>query len=175
MASKQELIAKVYYDKAGYGSKSRTLAEAREKDKSITKSDVDERFNKNIEIKTKPRGQNSYIPPNAFHELQFDLFFINDIPNQKIKVGALMIDIFSKAMTVIPIQSKSEGDVAMALVEGFKKMGGFCKLFFTDDESALNTKSIQDYLKEKGIKRYTTRNHAAFSEVAIKTCSKNAV
>ena len=85
------------------------------------------------------------------------------------KVGALMIDVFSKYMTVIPIKSKSEGDVAMALVEGFKKMGGFCKLLFTDDESALNTKSIQDYLKEKGIEHYTTRNHAAFSEVAIKT------
>ena len=124
---KQKIISDIYYDKSGYGSKRRTLQESREKDKSITKADIDDFFNKNIEIKTKPRGQNSYIPPNAFHEFQFDLFFINDIPNQKMKVGALMIDIFSKAMTVIPIQSKSEGD---ALVEGFKKMGGFVNYNF---------------------------------------------
>ena len=80
-----------------------------------------------------------------------------------------MIDVFSKYMTVIPIKSKSEGDVASALIEGFNKMGGVCRLLYTDDEGALNTKSIQDYLKEKGVEHYTTRTHAAFSEVAIKT------
>ena len=102
-------------------------------------SDVNEFCKNNIEEKRKPRGQNSFVPKEPFYEFQFDLFFINDIPNQKMKVGALMIDIFSKGVTVIPMQSKSEGDVAMALVEGFQKMGGFCKLLFTDDESALNT------------------------------------
>lgn len=48
-------------------------------------------------------------------------------------------------------------------------MGNHCELLFTDDEGALNTKSIQDYLKEKGIEHYTTRGHASFGEVAIKT------
>ena len=71
-----------------------------------------------------------------------------------------MTDIFSKYMTVIPIPSKNEGDAASALIEGFKKMGNYCEFFFTDDEGALNTKSIQDYLKEKGIEHYTTRGHA---------------
>ena len=69
-------------------------------------------FKKNVEEKKKMRGQNSYIPPRAFHEFQFDLFFINDLPDQKFKVGSLMIDAFSKYMVVMPIKSKSEGDVA---------------------------------------------------------------
>lgn len=50
MSSKQELIANIYYDRAGYGSKNATLKDAREKDKSITKADVEEFFRKNVEI-----------------------------------------------------------------------------------------------------------------------------
>ena len=74
MASKQEIIASIYYDRSGYGSKQRTLQESREKDKSITKADIDDFFNKNIEEKRKPRGQNSFVAPHAFWEFQLDLF-----------------------------------------------------------------------------------------------------
>ena len=56
--------------------------------------DVNEFFRKNVEEKRKPRGQNSFVAPHSFYEFQFDLFFINDLENQKSKVGALMIDIF---------------------------------------------------------------------------------
>ena len=41
MASKQDIINNVYYDKGGFGSKNRTLQEARQKDKSITINDMD--------------------------------------------------------------------------------------------------------------------------------------
>ena len=58
--SKQEIINDVYYDRAGYGSRQRTLKEAREKDKSITIDDVNEFFKKNVEAKRKPVGQNSF-------------------------------------------------------------------------------------------------------------------
>ena len=44
MSSKQEIISKIYFDRAGYGSKATTLKDAREKDKSITKEDVEEFF-----------------------------------------------------------------------------------------------------------------------------------
>ena len=47
----------IYYDKSGYGSKQRALQESREKDKSITKADIDDFFNKNIEIKTNQEGK----------------------------------------------------------------------------------------------------------------------
>ena len=51
MSNQQEIISNVYYDRAGYGSRSRTLREAREKDKSITIDDVNEFFKKNVEAK----------------------------------------------------------------------------------------------------------------------------
>ena len=46
MSSKQEIIANIYYDKGGFGSKAVTLRDAREKDKTITKDDVEAFFKK---------------------------------------------------------------------------------------------------------------------------------
>ena len=94
MSEKQKIINDVYFDKAGFGSKQRTLSEAREKDKTITMSDINEFFRKNVEQKRKPGGQNSFVAPYSAYEYQMDLFFINDLKEQKFKVGVLMIDVF---------------------------------------------------------------------------------
>ena len=42
MSSKQDIINDTYFDRGGFGSKARTLQEARKKDKSITAEDVNE-------------------------------------------------------------------------------------------------------------------------------------
>lgn len=75
--SKQEIIANIYYDKSGFGSKETTLEDAKRKDKTITMQDVEEFFKNNIEDKRKQRGQNSFVAPYAFHTFQVDLFFIS--------------------------------------------------------------------------------------------------
>ena len=72
---KQKIISDISYDKSGYGSKGITLKDARQKDKTITMSDVNEFFKKNVEEKRKMRGQNSFVAPHAFWEFQLDLFF----------------------------------------------------------------------------------------------------
>ena len=41
MSDKQGIISNVYFDKSGYGSKKITLADAKEKDESITMNDID--------------------------------------------------------------------------------------------------------------------------------------
>ena len=74
MSEKQKIINDVYFDKAGFGCKQRTLSEAREKDKTITLSDISEFFRKNVEQKRKPVGQNSFIAPHSAYEYQMDLF-----------------------------------------------------------------------------------------------------
>ena len=58
-------------------------------DKTITMQDVEEFFKNNIEEKRKPRGQNSFVAPYAYHTFQIDLFFISkkDLGNQKFRVG----------------------------------------------------------------------------------------
>ena len=135
----------------------------------LRKKMLNSSLRKNVEEKRKMRGENSFIPKKAMWEFQFDLFFVNDMPDQKFKVGAIMIDVFSKFTVVVPIKSKNEGDVASALIEGFNKMGGKPKILYTDDETALSTKSIQDYLKKHDIEHHRTRGHAQFSERGIRT------
>ena len=61
MSSKQDIISSIYYDRSGYGSRATTLKDAREKDATITKEDVEELFRKNVEEKRKPRGENSFV------------------------------------------------------------------------------------------------------------------
>ena len=38
-------------------------------------ADVEEFFRKNIEIKKKPRGENSFVAPHNNHTYQVDIFF----------------------------------------------------------------------------------------------------
>ena len=103
-SNRQKTINDIYYDRSGFGSRATTLKDAREKDKSITKEDVEEFFWKNVEEKRKPRGENSFVAPHAHFEYQLDLFFIskNDLENQKFRIGLALTDIFSKYATVIP-------------------------------------------------------------------------
>ena len=49
MTSKQDIIRDVYFDRAWFGSRARTLKEAREKDKTITAEDINEFFKNNVE------------------------------------------------------------------------------------------------------------------------------
>ena len=120
MASKQDIINNVYYDKGGFGSKNRTLQEARQKDKSTTINDINEFF-RNVEQKAKPRGQNSFVAHNAYYKFQIDLFFLNDIPKQKFEIGMMCIDTFSKYMAVVPLMSKQPPDILAGLMECMKK------------------------------------------------------
>ena len=168
MSEKQKIVNDVYFDKAGFGSKSRTLAEAQEKDKTITMGDINEFFRKNVEQKRNPVGQNSFIAPHSAYEYQMDSFFINDLKEQKFKVGVLMIDVFDKFMHVVPVNSKQEGDVASGMIECLNKMGKKPEIIYTDDEGALNKEAIQKYLKDENIEHHRTRAHPHFSERAIR-------
>ena len=49
MTSKQDIISNIYFDRSGFGSKATTLQDAKKKDASITKEDVEEFFRKNVE------------------------------------------------------------------------------------------------------------------------------
>ena len=165
--SKQDTIAKIYFNESGYGSRARTLKESREKDKTITMTDIEEFFRKNVEQKKQLRGFNSFVSPYPFYEFQVDLFFINDLEKQNYRVGMIIIDTFSRYMVIIPIKSKGEGDVAAGLIEGLNKFDKQPEIIYSDDEKALSTDAIQKYLKDEGIYHHITRAHANFSERGI--------
>lgn len=56
MTSKQDILEKVYFNDAGHGSKQSILKESREKDKTVTMSDIDIFFRKHVEQKKTVEG-----------------------------------------------------------------------------------------------------------------------
>ena len=171
-SEKQKIINDIYFDRAGYGSKAVTLKDAREKDKSITKEDVEEFFRKNVEVKKKPRGYNSFVAPHNSHTYQIDLFFIgkNDFEKkQDFKGGLVAIDVLSKYAVVIPIKSKKPIPVITATMEALQKMGKKPKIIYTDDEKAIASSEFKEYVEGEGIELYRTRGHPAFAERMIRT------
>ena len=169
--SKQKIINDIYFDRAGFGSKATTLKDARAKDPSIRMEDVDEFFRKNVEVRRKARGENSFIPPEPYYEYQLDLFFISkdDIENfQKFRVGMVLIDIFTKYCVVVPVKSKQPADVLAGMMEGIKKHGRKPKLIYSDEEGSLNSEVVLSYLKEEKIELHRTRGHPSFAEAFIK-------
>ena len=171
MASdKQKIINDIYYDRSGFGSRATTLQDAKKKDTTITKEDVEEFFRKNVEEKRKPRGENSFVAPHAHWEYQLDLFFISkkDLKRQKFRIGLVLIDVFSKYATVIPIKSKEPPDVLAGIMEGLQKMGDKPELFYSDEEGSLYSKTVIEFLGGK-IEIHRTRGHPAFAERFIRT------
>ena len=96
-------------------------------------------------------------------------FSINDLDEQKFRVGMLMVDIFDKFMHVVPIKGKKEEDLTSGMIECLHKMGKKPDLIYTDDEGAMNKEAIQKYLKGENIEHHRTRAHPNFSERAIRT------
>ena len=168
MSQKEEAINNIFHDRSGYGSIKKTYDDAKKKDSSITLKDVKEWFQKNVQQKKQLRGFNSFVAPFSNYEYQVDLFFINDLPEQKYKVGMMMIDVFSKYMVVLPLTGKTEGDIGAGLIEGFVKMGT-PEFLYTDDETALSTEAMKTYFKEHNIHHIITRGHANVAERAIRT------
>ena len=170
MSEKQKVIYDTYFDRSGYGSKSNTLKDAKKKDSSITMADVEEFFKKNVEVKKKPRGQNSFTAPYNNHTYQLDLFFISkdDIEaTQKFRAGLVMIDVLSKYAVVVPIKSKDAPDVIAGTMEGLEKMKAKPKIIYSDDEGSLSGNDFKQLVEDKGIELY--RGHPAFAERFIRT------
>ena len=80
-----------------------------------------------------------------------------------------MIEVFSRFMHVVPIKGKDEANIASGMIEAFHKMGGKPQILYTDDEGGLQKEAIREYLDKEGIHHHRTREHANFSERAIKT------
>ena len=97
------------------------------------------------------------------------MFFINDLPNQKFKVGMVLIDIFTRYSTVIPIKSKQPPDILAEVMEGLQKMKSKPEGIHSDEEGSLYDKTVEDYFKDEGIELYRTRGHPNFAERFIRT------
>ena len=143
--SKSEIINKIYHDPAGHGSMKTTYEDAKQKDKSITYVDVKKWFETNIETKTQLKGYNSFIANDPKEEYQMDLFFMNYLKDPEFNIGLLMVDIFTKFVSIIPMKANNAPAIQEAMKEAMIQMGGKPQTLFTDDEGGLNTPLFQTY------------------------------
>ena len=105
-------------------------------------------------------GQNSFIPPCPFYELQMDSSYLEH--TQLEVVSFRLLDIFTKYMVVVPIQDNLEGDIAAGMIED-SKMAGEPGLLHMHDDTGLNTPWL---FKGKGRSTLGTRGHPNLSEKA---------
>ena len=170
--NKDDIIKSIYFDRAGFGSVNTTYKDAKAKEPSITLNDVKEWFRKNIEIKKKQRGFNSFVAPHNNHTYQIDILFISkkDLKTkQRFRGGLVCIDVLSKFAVVVPVRRKETGSVIKGTKEAIKKMGEKPEIIYTDDEKAIASGEFKQYVEEEGIELYRTRNHPAFAERFIRT------
>ena len=170
--SKQETIGNVYHDKSGYGSKKTTLEDSKKKDPTIKMADVEELFKKNVEIKRKPRGQNSFVAPHNNRTYQVDIFFISkkDLKvKQRYRAGLVCIDVLSKFAVVVPVRRKETGSAIKGTKGALQKMGKNPKIIYSDDEKTIASGEFQQFVEDEGIELYRTRGHPAFAEAFINT------
>ena len=169
---KQDIISKIYFDRAGFGSKANTLKDAREKDKSIKMSDVEEFFRKNVEVKKLPRGHNSFVAPHNNHTYQVDIFFISkkDLKvKQRFRAGLVCIDVLSNFCVVVPVRRKETNSVIKGTKTALEKMDKKPKIIYSDDEKAIASAEFRSFVEDEGIELYRTRGHPAFAEAFIRT------
>ena len=87
---------------------------------------------------------------------------------QEDKMGLSVTDIFSKFISISPIKTKGEGDVAAALLESVVRIGGKPKILYTDDEASFNSKLMNKYYQEENITLFIARTHAYYAERCIR-------
>ena len=79
-----DVLKKIHFDRAGFGSMLTTYRDAQKEDKSITMNDVKDFFEEFVDQKKQQRGFNSFIAPHHKYEYQADLFFLSMIFRIKI-------------------------------------------------------------------------------------------
>jgi hypothetical protein len=169
---KDEIIKFIYTDRAGFGSIADTLKEARQKDPSITRQDVKDWIEANMDRKTDLKGYNSYIPPGPHYEYQIDLFQMSDLKgaqHKRFDKAMCAVDAFTKYMAVALISSKGQYDFLAGLMECIATLKGIPKTIYSDDEGSWNAPDVKKYLNQHHIHLIVTRSHAGMVESAIKT------
>ena len=124
------------------------------------------------------KNYNSYTAPFPKYEFQIDLMVMSsllndvgvDVKNQP-KFGFVCIDVFSKKCHIVPMEINDIDTFFNAMLECFKVLG-YPLSIYSDDEGALNSKKIQNYLKGEGIELIITKTHASQAERMIRTIKK---
>ena len=169
----EEVIKEVYESNSGTAYE--TYKEAVKNDSSIRLQDVKDYLNKRdyIQVKSKPRGSNSFVSPGAKFEFEID---ITDIlarySGEGIRYGLVAIDNFTKVAEVIPIKNRQPTELTSALKSIFQSMGK-PKQLYSDEESSFRAKVFFRFINGNDIEHVQTSTHAPSAERFIRTSKDN--
>ena len=177
---KDEILNKLFYNvDEGFGSVRDLYEKANKVEAGFTLDYVSKWMKSQPNKQTRNyKNYNSYTAPFPKYEFQIDLMVMSsllndvgvDVKNQP-KFGFVCIDIFSKKCHIVPMENNDIDTFFNAMLECFKVLG-YPLSIYSDDEGALNSKKIQNYLKGEGIELIITKTHASQAERAIRTFKK---
>ena len=177
---KDEILKKLFYNvDEGFGSVRDLYEKANKVEAGFTLDYVSKWMKSQPNKQTRNyKNYNSYTAPFPKYEFQIDLMVMSsllndvgvDVKNQP-KFGFVCIDIFSKKCHIVPMENNDIDTFFNAMLECLKVLG-YPLSIYSDDEGALNSKKIQNYLKGEGIELIITKTHASQAERAIRTFKK---
>ena len=177
---KDEILKKLFHNvDEGFGSVRDLYEKANKVEAGFTLDYVSKWMKSQPNKQTRNyKNYNSYTAPFPKYEFQIDLMVMSsllndvgvDVKNQP-KFGFVCIDIFSKKCHIVPMENNDIDTFFNAMLECFKVLG-YPLSIYSDDEGALNSKKIQNYLKGEGIELIITKTHASQAERAICTFKK---
>ena len=101
-----------------------------------------------IQVKSKPRGSNSFVSPGAKFEFETDILNILARDGVGIRYGMVAIDKLTKIAEVIPIENRQPTELISALKLICRSMGK-PKQLYSDEKSSFRAKVFFRCINEK--------------------------
>nr|CAD2168641.1 unnamed protein product [Meloidogyne enterolobii] len=153
---------------AGFAGVNQLWTEARKKDASIKKKDVEEYLEGNrtytIHRPRRVHFKRSITYPSGYMtDVQCDLADFQKLSRQNNgkKYALVAIDVLSKRVFAEPVRTKKSNDMVDAFEKILSRMEMHPHRIFSDKGTEFRSKEIMDFFRKKDIEKYT----ATFSEV----------
>jgi transposase InsO family protein len=178
----ENLINKIYTDPknpGGYGGRQRLYKEAHKVDGYVSRKNVDDFLKKNRTYTLfrdcrKKFNRSQIIPAGFLSDLHVDLGDFQSLSrkNKGYRYMLVCVDVLSRRVFTAPVRSKSFLDMKEAFEKVFERMPYLPQQIFSDRGTEFESKDIQAYLEDLGIKKFRAEaSHikSAFAKRMIRT------
>ena len=160
---------------SNFGSAYETYKDAVKTDNATRLQDVKNYLNKrdDIQVKSEPRGSNSFVSPGARFEFEIDIMdSLARDGGEGVRYARAAIDNFTRIAEVIPIENRQPIELISALKIIFRSTGK-PKQLYSDEESSFSAKVFFRFMNDNDIKHVQTSTHAPSVERFIRTFKDN--
>lgn len=174
--ARTQILNRIYYDvknPASFSSPHALYKAAVQLDRRISQKDVEDWLatqpvyvrHKQTRTRFKRRKVLSRGP---FYQFQADLMFMLPFAkyNDGMKYLLVVIDCFTRYLSVVPMKTKTAVDTLKALKKAFKEMGGNPIKFQTDGGTEFFNELVQKFLRGINAVQFTTQQHDIKAQIA---------